>query len=223
MNKGKLIVLDGLDGCGKSTQLTTVSDYLSAQGYRVRTISYPCYNSPSASLVNMYLGGEFGDNPDAVNAYVASTFYAADRVANYLIDWRHDYENGAIILAGRYTTSNAIHQMSKLTQKEWDAYLDWLEDYEYCKLALPHPDLVIYLRMDLIATNNLLAERYHGDVTQEDIHERDKHYQHACADAARYAASRLGWTIIDCAEGNKILPVEEIRDKILAKILPLLS
>ena len=137
VKQGKIIVLDGLDGCGKSTQFAALGKLLTEQGETVKPISFPMYDKPSAALVKMYLRGDFSDTPDGVNAYAASSFYAVDRYANYKLDWEKNYTAGELILASRYTTSNAIHQMSKLPQEQWDGYLEWLEDYEYCKLGLP--------------------------------------------------------------------------------------
>ena len=132
VKQGKIIVLDGLDGCGKSTQFAALGKLLTEQGETVKPISFPMYDKPSAALVKMYLRGDFSDTPDGVNAYAASSFYAVDRYANYKLDWEKNYTAGELILASRYTTSNAIHQMSKLPQEQWDGYLEWLEDYEYC-------------------------------------------------------------------------------------------
>ena len=130
MKKGKLIVIDGLDGCGKSTQLEIIKKKLSAMGHKVKSISFPDYSNDSSTLVKMYLNGEFSSNPDDINAYAASSFYAVDRYASYIKFWKEEYECGYIILAARYVSSNAIHQMSKLCENEWDSYLEWLYDYE---------------------------------------------------------------------------------------------
>ena len=134
VKQGKIIVLDGLDGCGKSTQFAALGKLLTEQGETVKPISFPMYDKPSAALVKMYLRGDFSDTPDGVNAYAASSFYAVDRYANYKLDWEKNYTAGELILASRYTTSNAIHQMSKLPQEQWDGYLEWLEDYEYSRI-----------------------------------------------------------------------------------------
>ena len=112
VKQGKIIVLDGLDGCGKSTQFEALGKLLTEQGKTVKSISFPMYDKPSAALVKMYLHGDFSDTPGGVNAYAASSFYAVDRYANYKLDWEKNYAAGEIILASRYTTSNAIHQMS---------------------------------------------------------------------------------------------------------------
>ena len=130
MDKGKLIVLDGLDGCGKSTQFQELQQLLRSEGKPVKAISFPMYDKPSAALVKMYLQGDFSSTPGGVNAYAASSFYATDRYANYKLDWEQNYRSGEWVLASRYTTSNAIHQMSKLPPEQWDTHLAWLEDYE---------------------------------------------------------------------------------------------
>ncbi len=207
-----LIVLDGLDGSGKSTQLACLDTYFRKSGVRYRQISFPDYAQPSSSLVKQYLGGEFGGSPDAVNAYAASSFYAVDRYASYKKFWQSDYEDGTLILAARYTTSNAIHQMGKLPKSEWDAYLQWLEEYEYGLLGLPRPDRVLFLDMPLEVSQRLLVGRYEGDAARRDIHERDLRYLASCRESALYAADRLGWTVIHCADEHekKPLPVSDI-------------
>lgn len=213
--KGKLIVLDGLDGCGKSTQFEAVQKSLAQQGKPVKAISFPMYEKPSAALVKMYLGGEFSDTPGGVNAYAASSFYAVDRYANYKLDWEQNYRRGEWILASRYTTSNAIHQMSKLPEEQWDSYLEWLADYEYDKLGLPRPDLVLFLSLPLELSQELLSRRYDGDASRKDIHEADLAYLRRCDAAARYAGEKLHWRRILCADASGMLAVNTIRDQLL--------
>lgn len=205
-----LIVLDGLDGSGKSTQLDRLDAYFRKNGIHYRQISFPDYSQPSSALVKQYLGGEFGGSADAVNAYAASSFYAVDRYASYKKFWQQDYESGMLILAARYTTSNAIHQMGKLPRKEWDAYLDWLEHYEYTLLGLPRPDRVLFLDMPLDVSQKLLMSRYEGDGEKRDIHERDLRYLATCRESALYAAERLGWFVVTCGENGEPLPVDTI-------------
>lgn len=216
--KGKLIVLDGLDGSGKSTQSQLVAEALEAEGHRVRLISFPDYNEPSSALVKMYLAGEFSADPAGVNAYAAGSFYAVDRYASFQKFWRQDYEAGGIILATRYTTSNAIHQMSKLPAGEWDGYLAWLEDFEYDRLGLPRPDQVIFLDMDRAVADALILSRYEGDKTRRDIHEQNRQYLESCRATAMYSAEKLGWTVIRCDDGTAPLPVSEITRRILGEI-----
>ena len=140
MSKGKLIVVEGLDGSGKATQAKLLARHLTEQGFSVREITFPDYESDSSALIKMYLAGQFGDKPDDVNAYAASSFFAVDRYASYKKDWGSFYENGGIIIADRYTTSNAVHQCSKLPPEQWESFLDWLFDYEFHLLGLPAPD-----------------------------------------------------------------------------------
>ena len=213
---GKLLVIDGLDGCGKSTQLDLLDQALSARNESYRQISFPDYEQPSSALVKMYLGGDLGGSPAAVNAYAASSFYAVDRYASYKCFWQEDYEAGVPIVAARYTTSNAIHQMTKCPENEWDGYLAWLEDYEYRLLGLPKPDTVIFLDMPLEVSQKLLAKRYEGDEGKKDIHERDNAYLVNCRRAALYAAEKLGWIVIPCSKDGEPLPLEVIHQSILA-------
>lgn len=208
--QGKLIVLEGLDGSGKSTQLDRLAGRLAETGAQVRKIKLPDYDDPSSTLVRMYLGGEFGSDPAAVNAYTASAFYAVDRAAHYLRKWRGDYENGAVILADRYTTSNAYHQLQKLPRAQWDDYLVWLEDFEYGRLCLPKPDCVVYLDMPIDVSQRLMTRRYAGDEGKKDIHEANVAYLTACRTAALYAADKLGWHVLRCAADGLPLPIDAI-------------
>ena len=212
---GKLMVIDGLDGCGKSTQLQLLDDALSGCGIAYRQISFPDYGQPSSALVKMYLGGELGGSPAAVNAYAASSFYAVDRYASYTCFWKEDYLAGIPIVAARYTTSNAIHQMTKCPKEEWDSFLAWLEEYEYAKLGLPRPDTVVFLDMPLEVSQRLLARRYDGDESKKDIHEQDTTYLQNCREAALYAAEKLGWIVLSCACDGEPLPPQEIHARLM--------
>lgn len=200
---GRLIVIDGLDGSGKSTQLTRLHEYLDGCGTNYKPISFPDYDSPSSALVKLYLAGAFGSEADAVNAYAASSFYAVDRYASYKQHWEAAYRAGDLIVAARYTTSNAIHQMSKLPREQWDGFLDWLSAYEYERLGLPRPDRVVFLDMPLEIAQQLLAARYAGDESKKDIHERDVAYLRQCREAALYAAAREGWQVITCGRDGQ--------------------
>lgn len=217
MNKGKIIVLEGLDGCGKSTQLQLAVEALKKRGMAVRLVSFPNYESHSGRIISDYLGGNIPCE-GAAGAYAASSFYAADRYISYNTDWRADYENGGIIICGRYTTSNAIYQMTKLESAQRDSFLQWLWDYEYAKLGLPKPDMVLYLDMPLAAAQKLLSARYNGDEGKKDIHERNIDFMKRCCDSALYTADKCGWRLIPCAQGDNPLPVEVIQQRILAAI-----
>ena len=212
-----LIVIEGLDGSGKTTQLPLLERELARRG-PVRTVSFPDYQSPSSALVKMYLGGEFGGSPESVNAYAAGAFYAVDRYASYQKAWREDYQAGVTILAARYATSNLLYQMEKLPQEQWEQYIEWVEDFEYGKLGLPRPDRVILLDMPVEVSQRLLLERYHGEAAKKDLHERDAAFLEHCAACAHFAAERLGWRVVPCAQACEPLGVEEIHRRVLAAL-----
>lgn len=219
--KGKLIVIEGLDGSGKATQTGLLYRALEKSGTAVRKISFPDYSSDSSALVKMYLNGEFGSDPDSVNAYAASSFYAVDRYASYKKDWGGFYAEGGIILADRYTTSNAIHQCCKLPEERWDEYLSWLFDFEYRLLGIPAPDRVIYLQMDVDESQQLMSERYAGHEEKKDIHESNVDYLNRARRAADYCGRALGWDIVKCCRGGELRSVEDIHGEIMALVTDL--
>lgn len=206
----RLIVIEGLDGSGKSTQTDLLRDELIGAGNDLLQIKLPDYDDPSSTLVRMYLGGEFGADPKSVGAYAASSFYAVDRFANYTRKWKDAYESGTLILADRYTTSNAAHQMTKLDKSEWDEYLAWLEDFEYVKIGIPKPTLVIFLDMPVEISQKLMTRRYEGDENKKDVHEADVDYLKHCREAGLYAADKLGWTVIPCSCGDEPRDIDDI-------------
>lgn len=218
-----LIVLEGLDGSGKGTQTALLAEALVKQGHALRQVTFPDYDSPSSALVQMYLKGEFGSNPEDVNAYAASAFYAVDRFASFRRDWKTDYDRGSVILCDRYTTSNMVYQMGKVPREEWDQYLCWMEDFEYGKLGLPRPDLVLYLDMPVEVSQKLLLQRYHGDSGKKDIHESHLEFLRSCGECARYAGEKLHWKVIPCSKEEEPLPVEEIHQAVLEAVMPVLS
>lgn len=213
--RGKLISLEGLDGSGKATQAALLERELRRRGAGVRRVSFPAYGEPSSAPVRMYLDGAFGREPGDVNAYAASTFFAVDRYASFRRFWKKDYEGGALILADRYTTSNLVYQMPKLPRAEWEDFILWLEDFEYARLGIPKPDLTVYLDMPPEISQNLLEERYRRDGGRRDIHESNAAYLAACRRGAAFAAERLGWRVVSCAEGGAPKSVEKIRENIL--------
>lgn len=216
---GKLIVIEGLDGCGKTTQINRLPEVLLKKGLDSKIISFPDYEDPSSTLVRMYLGGEFGDKPDSVNAYAASLFYAVDRYASYKRHWSEYYEAGGVIISGRYVESNAYHQMAKLPEEQWETYLEWLYETEYQKTAIPKPDLVIFLDMPVEVSTAMMTSRYSGDEAKKDIHEKDKQYLSNCRKAAKYAAQNKGWTVIGCAENGSPRSIEAISEDIAKCVL----
>ena len=211
---GKLIVFEGTDGTGKSTQFALLTKRLQNENVSFRRLQFPQYLEPSSALIRMYLNGEFGENPNDVNAYAASSFYAVDRYAGYKSDWGEFYEEGGILIADRYTTSNAVHQCSKLPPEQWDTFLQWLFDYEYHLLGLPAPDKVIYLQVDPAVSQRLMTARYHGDETKKDVHEKDTEYLARSRRAAEYCAAHLGWDTVHCTAGEKMRSIEDIQEEV---------
>ena len=217
MNKGKIIVLEGLDGCGKSTQLELAVKALEAGGTPVRLISFPNYDSDSGRIVSGYLNGSIPCD-GTIGAYAASSFYAVDRYISFTTDWKSAYDRGEVIICGRYTTSNAIYQMTKLGVDERDSFLEWLWNYEYTKLGLPHPDAVLFLDMPIAVSQKLLSERYNGDEAKKDIHERNLDFMVKCRDSALYTAKKCGWQMISCSDGEDPLPIDQIHRSIMSAI-----
>ena len=196
MGKGKLIVLEGIDGSGKSAQFRRLCARLEQDGIEYNHIVFPRYNEESSALIRMYLNGDFGTNPNDVNPYTASTFFAVDRYASYKKDWGSIYENGGIFLSDRYTTSNAVHQGCKLPDEELPAFFAWLTDLEYNKMGLPEPDLVLYLDVDLETSIARMRRREEKTHTHADIHEKDLDYLQRCLHTADRAADYYHWTRI---------------------------
>lgn len=219
---GKLIVFEGTDGSGKATQARLLCGYLERSGIPFREIDFPRYGKPSAAMVQEYLDGNLGRKPGDVNAYAASMFYAMDRYASYKQDWGGFYEAGGLIVADRYTTSNAVHQASKLPPEERKAYLDWLFDLEYRLLGLPGPDLVIYLDMPTEITEQMMRRREQAAGTHADIHERDEAYLKSCRANAKAVAEICGWTVIRCADGDRPRTPEDIHRQVLETVKGLL-
>ena len=220
MAKGKLITIEAGDGSGKATQTRALMEHLLKDGYRVIKVEYPDYKSDSSALVKMYLGGEFGEHAEDVDAYGASTFFAVDRYASFHLNWKQAYEEGAIILADRYTTSNMVHQAVKLTDPiEREEFLTWLWDFEFGKLKLPVPDVVVYLDMAPEVSDRLINERAaHNAERKKDIHERDTNYLHRCHDAYNWVAAKYGWERVVCSKDGQPRSIEEIHKDVYSAV-----
>ena len=215
---GKLIVFEGTDGSGKSTQFELLTKRLEQERIGFERLRFPRYAEESSALIRMYLGGAFGTDPEAVNAYSASTFYAVDRCASYLQQWKAGYEAGQLFLADRYTTSNAVHQGSKMAPGEREAFYGWLYDLEYVKMGLPKPDLVILLDMPIELTRQLMRKREHDTNTQADIHEQDLSYLEQCRVSAKTAAEFYGWHVVSGAKDGELRTIEEIHEEVYATV-----
>ena len=207
---GKLIVFEGTDGSGKATQAKLLCETLAQRGLAYREIDFPRYGNPFAEPANLYLHGALGSHPGDVNAYAASVLYAVDRFASYKEDWGRFYEEGGIVVANRYTTSNAVHQASKLPVDERREFLDWLFDLEYHRMGLPEPDLVLYLDLPTEVSEQMLRRREQATATAADIHEQDETYLKNCRAAAPEIVRDCGWTVIHCARDGGPRSIEDI-------------
>jgi len=211
---GKLIVIEGTDGSGKSTQFKRLTQRLQADGHTFQKLVFPQYAEPSSALIRMYLGGEFGTRPTDVNAYAASAFYAVDRYASYKKVWGQWYEQGGLVVSDRYTTSNAVHQASKEPEESRGAFLNWLYEFEYDRLGLPKPDLILYLDVPTDFTEAMMRRREADTNTTADIHEQDMEYLATCRRSGRAAAEFYGWTVIDCVRNGEMRSIEDIHEEI---------
>ncbi|MCH5268807.1 MAG: deoxynucleoside kinase [Lachnospiraceae bacterium] len=212
--ENKLIVIEGLDGGGKTTQLELLKkDYPD-----FRFITFPNYGSSSGQIISNYLDGAYNEMNPSVSAYTASCFYAVDRYTSFKTDWEEDYRNGKIIISARYVSSNAIYQMTKLPSDKWEEYMSWLFDIEYNKFAIPKPSATIFLDMPIEVSRQLLLKRNNGDTKKLDLHESDLQFMSSCRKAALYVAERENWEMISCAENGSPKPINEIHKILVEKI-----
>lgn len=221
--KGKLIVFEGTDGSGKATQSRLLCERLTREGVAYKNIDFPRYGKPSAAMVQEYLDGKLGRHPGDVNAYAASLMFSMDRYASYKQDWGAFYESGGLVIADRYTTSNAVHQASKLPDGEREKFLDWLFGFEYGLLGLPEPSLVFYLDVPTEVTERLMRERERATHTAADIHEADDAYLRECRENARGVAARCGWQRVDCTRDGRMRGIEDIHEEVYARVKALLG
>lgn len=217
IKRGRLIVIEGTDSSGKETQTAMLFERLSEKISNIRKISFPNYESPACAPVKMYLAGEFGTDAEKVNPYPASTMYAIDRYASYKTDWGKFYNDGGVIITDRYTTSNMVHQASKIdNSQEKEMYLSWLEDLEYSKMGIPRPDLVIFLNMPTETAQKLMAERK-NKITGEDkkdIHEKNVEYLKKSHENACEISKKYSWKEIKCVENDRLKTIEEISNEV---------
>ncbi|NLK40173.1 MAG: thymidylate kinase [Clostridiales bacterium] len=217
----KIISIDGLDGSGKGTQAALLNEYFKSKGKQSHLLSFPMYDNVSATFVKMYLEGELGRDPSATNAYAASSFYAMDRYISYRTEWGRLCSEDGIVIFNRYTTANAVHQLSKLPKEEWDDFLAWLWDYEFSKLSLPVPDIIFYLVVSPEISMGLVEKRSSITGQKMDIHELDKGHIYQSYNAGLYAAKKLGWIMIHCCENGQMRSIDDIQAEIRshAKVL----
>jgi len=232
--KGKLIVIEGVDGSGKETQSKLLTNLLNSLSVETKLLSFPNYNDYSSYLVNKYLSGEFIKNNNLdVLSYIKqiSSFYSVDRVYtlfNKKSDIKSYYErllDGLNIICDRYTTSNILHMSANLqlndNGKDIYSYVDWIQFMEYSMFKLPKPDLVIFLDVNIRNVIQNLENRSNQNINDiNDIHEK-KNHQYS-VNRIKYSIIPLcGWERIDCMSENnryEMLSKEEITEKIIQVI-----
>ncbi len=220
----KLIAIEGLDGSGKGTQSLILEKKLKDMGFRVGLMSFPDYDSEGSAPVRLYLSGALGEHPDDVNAYAASALFLADRLVSWKGRYEREFAECDFIIANRYTTANAYHQLSKLPHAEWDNFLDWLYELEFNKVGLPRPDAVICLLNPPEKAIEMIEHRCEETGAKKDIHEADAAYLRRCYEAAQYAGDHLGWTLISCVDGrDEVISREDMHAKIMSAVTPLVS
>lgn len=215
--KGKLIIIEsGSDASGKATQTKKLLDRLTDEGHNVRRVEFPNYKSDSSALVKMYLNGDFGKKASDVDPYIASTFFTVDRYASFKTEWEEFYNDGGIVIADRYTTSNMVHQASKMDKSDRDKYLDWLNEYEFEMFKIPRPDCVIFLDVPIEYSVELMKNR-NNKITgeaQKDIHELDVEYLTKCYNNSLEIAEKYDWKKIDCVKENKLRSIDDINEEV---------
>lgn len=219
---GKLFVIDGTDGSGKQTQFQKLQERFDKENIEYKTVSFPNYDSPSSSLVKMYLSGEFGEDPKKISPYIASTFYAADRYATYKKDLEEYYNNGGLILADRYTTANMVHQAGKIEdEEEREKFLNWLWDFEFNLYGLPIPTEAFFLNMPPEFSFKLMEHRKNKITHEEkkDIHERNKQHIIDSYNAACSLVDKYNWYEVKCVKDNKIRTIDDIHEEIYKEII----
>ncbi len=214
--RGKLIIIEaGSDASGKATQTKMLYERLKKEGKNVKRIEFPNYKSDASIFVRMYLGGKFGKNPGAVDPYIVSPMYTLDRYYSYIDEWGDFLKTGGLVIADRYTTSNMVHQASKIDDSvQKDRFLNWLWEFEYGIYKLPVPDLVIFLDVPPRVSQRLLRQREND--YKRDIHERDLKYQEKTYENALYIAEKYKWYRIQCMDDNdqKLLSTVDIHSMV---------
>lgn len=219
---GKLFVIEGTDGSGKQTQLEELKKRFNKENIDFKSVSFPNYTSQTSNLVKMYLSGEFGKNANDVSPYIASTFYAADRYATFKSEgYLNYYNNGGIILADRYTTSNMTFQAGKIKDtNERNKFLDWLWDFEFNLYGLPVPTKSFFLDMPTEYALKLMKDRDNKFThnSKKDIHESNESYLKEIYRTSCALAEKYGWYRVNCIKDNSIRTIEDIHNEIFSEI-----
>ena len=222
--KGKFIVIEGTDGSGKKTQAKILCEKLNEAGINCIVQSFPNYDSPACTPVKMYLNGEFGDI-GCLDAYQANSLYAVDRLCT-MMGLKDHIENGGSIVFDRYVESTMLHQAALIeNQEERDEFLDYVNDFEFGKLKLPKPDLVIFLDVPVEVSKKLADSRgEYKSGNKKDILEQDVSHLTKAYNSGKYVANKYGWTQISCLnESGNLKSIEEISNDIFEVVKKLFN
>lgn len=212
---GKLIVFEGAsDGIGKSTQIELLRKRLEDEGYIIVNHHFPSYGTYHGAPVEQYLDGNLGEISD-LSPYFINSLYAVDRACAWNTELKSLYEDGKILLFDRYTTSSLMYQSAKIKDmNEKISFLDYVSDFEYRKLGIQEPDIVIFLTAPFEMISEMRKGRVQNDGIQNDLHERDSTYLREVYDNAMFVANYLSWNIIQCNDGDKLRDREDIHEEI---------
>lgn len=220
MSKGKLIVIDGIDGSGKATQVDLLLERLNKEGYQSLKVDFPKHGEKSAGLVDNYLNGKYG-TANEVNPFVASFFYALDR-----FDSKKEMEewltSGKNIVSNRYVTANMGHQGSKFaTAEKRQVYFQWLDNYEYNVFGIPRPDLNIILHVPAALAQELIGnkqQRLYANGKTHDMHEADiEHLRRAEETYLEMCRLFPNYELVECVRNGEMMSVEEIHELVWEK------
>ena len=215
MNKGKLIVVEGAcDGIGKSTQYELLYNSLIKDAFKVTKHHFPSYGTEEGAPVEKFLKGELG-SPKDLSPYLVNSLYAVDRAITWQTILKPDYEQGNIILLDRYTTSSLIYQSATIEDiEEKKKFLDYVTDYEYNKLGIQKPDMVIFLFAPFEIVTKMRNLRKQNDGIENDVFEKDIELMKKIYENAVFVANYLSWNIINCASVNEMKSIDDIHQDI---------
>jgi dTMP kinase len=218
--RGKLIVLEGIDGSGKRTQLEMIARAFASRGIAFTQVSFPRYDGFFGKLVARFLNGEFGPL-DTVDPHFSALLYAEDRRESRPA-MESDLAAGKALLADRYIASNLAHQGARVAPAKRREFLTWLKELEYQVYALPAEDLVIYLRVPAEEAHRLVGEKAKRQYTElrRDLQEADLQHLRAASVVYDELMRQPNWVKIECcdAQAKALRAPEEIHKEILAAI-----
>ena len=225
--KGKLIVIDGIDGAGKATQTKILIRHLKKLKYKTATLDFPrYYDNFFGKMIGRFLNNEFGDAPKT-SPYLASVLYAADRweAKNKIEKW---LKEGKIVILDRYSSSNQIHQGGKISDpKKRKEFLNWLEEMEFNVFKIPKPDLIIFLNVPYKISKKLLTKkvsRGYIKSAKNDKVEKSRVYQESSYQQSLNLVKKYNnWLEINCVKNNELLSPKEISDLIWNKLKKVLG